>query len=205
MTKGNSNPSFSPILRSVPFSLTTTRLLIAPTLFILALMNAPRFIFVVLIVISFLTDWLDGVTARKLGIATVFLRRYDIIADLSFYFAVLAAICVLEFETVLAYRGQFIFLFLLEVSCQVFHFIRFRSLTATHAYLCKFWAIFLAAAAISILGYSSASPLLQITFIVGYIAYADVLLIIFFADRTPVDVISAYHVWQSARKDKELA
>ena len=199
MTNSSVQPAFSPILTGIPFSLTTTRLLIAPAIVILAAMNAPRFIFVLLIAVSFLTDWLDGVIARRLGIATVFLRRYDIVADVSFYLGVLAAICLLEFNTVWLYKEQFILLLLLEISCQVFHFIRFRAFTATHSYLCKFWAIFLAAAAISILGFGLARPFLQLMFWAGYLAYADVLLIILFAKNVPIDVISAYHVWQTAK------
>ncbi len=199
MTNPSVKPAFSPILTGIPFSLTTTRLLIAPAIVILAAMNAPRLIFVLLIAISFLTDWLDGVVARRLGIATVFLRRYDIVADLSFYFAVLAAACLLEFDTVWLYKEQFILLLLLEISCQIFHFFRFRAFTATHSYLCKFWTIFLASAAIGILGFSMGSPFLQLMFWAGYLAYADVLLIILFAEKVPIDVISAYHVRRAAK------
>ncbi len=35
----------------------------------------------------------------------------------------------------------------------------------------------------------------------GYLAYADVLLIILFAKKVPIDVVSAYHVWR-AREGK---
>jgi len=205
MAKQIDNRIITAVLRRVPFSLTTARLVIAPVILALAYLNAPRFIFVFLIVISFLTDWLDGVIARRLGIATLFLRRYDIIADLSVYVAIFLSACLLELKTVIAYRNQFIVLILLEILCQIFHWARFRSFTATHSYLCKLWAVFLAAAAINVLGLGIAGPFLQIMFITGYIAYADVLLIIFYADRAPVDVISAYHVWLSAEKNKETA
>jgi phosphatidylglycerophosphate synthase len=120
MDKQNISAPNSRLLNNIPFSLTTLRLLIAPVMIVLAIFNAPRPVFTVLIITAFLSDWLDGVAARWLGIATVFLRRYDIVADLTFYFAVLVSACFLEYEAVLYYRYQFILLLILEVSCQVF-------------------------------------------------------------------------------------
>ena len=189
---------------SIPAAMTTLRLAIAPTLVLFTHLNlVPRFIYVLLIVVAFLSDWLDGVVARRLGIATAWLRRYDIVADVTFYVAVLWAVWRLETETVILFRSQFVLLLALEVSCQIIHLVRFHCLIATHAYLCKFWAIFLAATAISLLGFGQADPLLQITFVLGYIAYADVLLILLFARRPPIDVISSYHVWLVDRWGRE--
>lgn len=195
----------SKILDLLPASLTTLRLFLAPLLLILVVLGAPRFIFIILIAAAFLSDWLDGVIARRRKIATPFLRRYDIAADLIFYLAVFLSVCYLEQALVVSYRGQFVLLLVLEILCQVTHWMRFQAMTATHSYLCKLWGVFLPVTAIAILGFGIAEPFLRITFILGYIAYADVLLIILVARRVPIDVISAYHVWRSDEKLRETA
>ena len=63
--------------RHLPFALTTLRLLLGPIALACAGMGAARLVFVPILVCGTLSDIFDGVLARRFGIATPALRRYD--------------------------------------------------------------------------------------------------------------------------------
>lgn len=191
----------APLARlAVPFALTTLRLLLGPVVLALAFLPVSRLVFPPLVVVAFLSDWLDGVVARRLGVARPWLRRYDVIADLVFYLSALAAACVLEPALLGDYAVPIIGLLLLEVACQAVHLVRFRAAIATHAYLCKAWSVAIAVMMTVLLGWGEAArPLLVLAIVLGYVAYLDVFLILAVARRVPVDVISSYHVWRDER------
>lgn len=195
------SPSVSVALVSVPFALTTLRLLLGPLVLILAFGQAPRWLFPWLVVVAFFSDWFDGIAARWLGVATPWLRRYDVVADLVFYLAALAAACWLESAWLGEYTVPILGLLGLEVTCQVVHWMRFRAMTATHAWSCKIWSVVMALALTVLLGWGPvARPLVVLTLILGYLAYLDVILILILARQVPVDVVSAYHVWRGNRQ-----
>ncbi len=192
-----------PVARlAAPFTLTTFRLLLGPGLLLLIPCQPPRGLFAVLVGLAFLSDWLDGVVARRLGVARPWLRRYDVVADLVFYLSALAAACWLEPTLLGDHAVPIAGLLMLEVVCQIVHWARFRCMIATHAYLCKAWSVVLALMLAVLLGWGeSGRPLLVLAIVVGYVAYLDVILILVVARRVPVDVISAYHVWRDERSE----
>src|SRR6476646_3471414 len=73
------------IVRSVPLGLTVLRLLLAPVLVWMVYAGAPGILFAGVILVAFVSDYFDGVIARRLGVATPELRHFDSRADLVFY------------------------------------------------------------------------------------------------------------------------
>jgi CDP-diacylglycerol--glycerol-3-phosphate 3-phosphatidyltransferase len=133
--------------------------------------------------------------ARRLGVATPALRRFDCLADIAFYLGVLCCVSLRHPQVVADYVWPFAGLLLAEAACQTISLARFRHTTATHAYLCKTWAVLLFASAALLLGFGVAGALVQLTLVIGGLAYLDVLLILLLARTNPVDVPSAFHVW----------
>lgn len=67
------------------FALTALRAALAPCMIILAIQKAPGWAFVACLTVAFLSDIYDGVLARRFGVATPALRRFDSITDDIFY------------------------------------------------------------------------------------------------------------------------
>jgi hypothetical protein len=75
----------------LPLALTGLRAALAPVMVLLALAWPAPGAFTACLVAAFLSDVLDGVIARRLGVATPALRRLDSIADSIFYLGALFA------------------------------------------------------------------------------------------------------------------
>jgi CDP-diacylglycerol--glycerol-3-phosphate 3-phosphatidyltransferase len=81
--------------RHLPFALTTLRLLLGPIALDCALTNFPRWIYLPILITATLSDIYDGILARRYGVATPALRRYDSITDVIYYLFILGAAFVL--------------------------------------------------------------------------------------------------------------
>src|ERR1700722_19811851 len=76
-------------MRFFPLVLTTLRLILGPVALTVAISGGPRWTYLLILVIATLSDIYDGILARRLGVATPALRRYDSITDLIFYLFIL--------------------------------------------------------------------------------------------------------------------
>jgi CDP-diacylglycerol--glycerol-3-phosphate 3-phosphatidyltransferase len=79
----------------VPVALTTLRLLLGPIALACAHAGVNRFVFLPILVAATLSDIFDGILARKFGVATPGLRRYDSITDIIYYLFLLAVAWIL--------------------------------------------------------------------------------------------------------------
>ncbi len=186
-------------VRSLPWLLVASRLVLAAVLVGLACAGVEGAVFVACLTAGYLSDVFDGVLARRLRTVTPALRRCDSLADVVFYVAVLACVCVLHPDVAAAYGWFFAGFLAAEVACQAVSLARFRTTTATHAWLCKTWSVLLYASAALLFGLGEAGIVLWLAIGLGYLAYIDVLLILMLAPRSPVDVPSAIHAWRQRR------
>src|SRR5450631_2028115 len=77
--------------RHLPFALTTLRLLLGPVALACTLTNIPRWVYLPILIAGTLSDIYDGILARRFGVATPALRRYDSVTDVIYYLFILAA------------------------------------------------------------------------------------------------------------------
>src|SRR4051812_25331923 len=89
--------------RFAPLTLTGLRFLLAPAVVWMAYRWPYGPAFVGCLVGALLSDVFDGILARRMGIATAFLRRLDSAADIVFYLAVLWSAAVVYPEVLWAY------------------------------------------------------------------------------------------------------
>ena len=149
-----------------------------------------------LMLAAFLSDWLDGVLARRWNTATPALRRADSLADSVFYINVLVVAFVFRGDALHPWFPGFLGLLALESVCQVSNYARFGCRTATHAYLCKAWAVALCIAAVDLFVFHAAREPLALCMTLGYVAYADVLAILWMLPVPAVDVPASWHAWR---------
>ena len=121
--------------RHLPFALTTLRLLLGPIALACALTNFPRWIYLPILIIATLSDIYDGILARRFGVATPALRRYDSITDVIYYLFILALAWILC-NAVITQNILLIALILIsEIAVIIVCFARFKKYPATHSYL----------------------------------------------------------------------
>ncbi len=94
-----------------------------------------------MLAISFFTDLIDGVLARKFRIASVFGSKLDSMADDLTVVAAIIGVFVLKPQFINDNRVIFIILFALFVFQTVFALIKYRKISSFHTYLAKVAAI----------------------------------------------------------------
>jgi CDP-diacylglycerol--glycerol-3-phosphate 3-phosphatidyltransferase len=81
--------------RCLPLALTTLRLLLGPLALFCALRGVARFVYLPILIVRTLSDIFDGILARRLGVATARLRRYDSVTHVIYYLFILAVAWIL--------------------------------------------------------------------------------------------------------------
>ena len=88
------------------------------------------------------SDIFDGIIARKLGGASVALRRADSIVDTIFYLAAAWSAWIVGPYAVKSVATLLVALGVLEISRYVFDYLKFRREASYHSYLAKAWVWF---------------------------------------------------------------
>lgn len=143
-------------MRRLPLALTLLRLLLAPVM--VALSSKPHpVLFGLILAAAFLSDIFDGVLARRLGVATPFLRRLDSAVDIVFYLGVGGALWRLRPEAV---RPHFALLAVL-VGLELLHLaaarLKYGRKASYHLWSAKAWGIALFGGALALLSFHGGS------------------------------------------------
>jgi CDP-diacylglycerol--glycerol-3-phosphate 3-phosphatidyltransferase len=178
--------------RHLPFALTTLRLLLGLVALVCALTNVPRWVYLPILVAGTLSDIYDGILARRFGVATSALRRYDSVTDVIYYLFILAAVFLLC-KPVITQNWLLIALILLsEAGCILVSYVRFGKYPATHSYLAKFYGLCLLAALIALLVFNASAWVLIALTIVALTTNVEIVAIHFLMNTPPVDVRSIF-------------
>ena len=165
------------MLRSVPMGLTVLRLLLAPVLVWLVYDDAPGVVFAGVVLVAFVSDYFDGVIARRLGVASAELRHFDSRADLVFYATAAWAVWRLHPDVVRSVAVPGLIVIGLDVVRHIFDFAKFGRDVAYHAWSSKVWGLSLALALVLLMGFGISEPFVGIAVILGLIAQIEGLLI----------------------------
>jgi len=157
--------------------LTVLRLLLAPVLVWLVYAGTPGVVFASIVLVAFVSDYFDGVIARKLGVASAELRHFDSRADLVFYATAAWAVWRLHPDVVRSVAIPALVIVGLDVVRHVFDFAKFGRDVAYHAWSSKVWGLSLALALVLLMGFGVSQPFIGITVILGLIAQIEGLLI----------------------------
>lgn len=157
--------------------LTVLRLLLAPILVWLVYAGAPGIVFAGVVLVAFVSDYFDGVIARRVGVASAELRHFDSRADLVFYATAAWAVWRLHPDVVRSVAIPALIVIGLDVVRHVFDFAKFGRDVAYHAWSSKVWGLSLALALVLLMGFGVSRPFVGITVILGLIAQIEGLLI----------------------------
>jgi len=129
------------LLHRLPIALTLLRGALGPLVLGLAYFQPSPPAFAVCLVAALLSDYFDGVLARRLGIATPALRRLDSAVDSVFYVCALVAAWHLHAALLRPYLTPLAVLLGVEAIRYVFDFRKFGKEASYHMWSSKLWGL----------------------------------------------------------------
>ncbi len=184
------------ILRQLPYFFIVTRLLCAPlNLYLVSLGKSYAWVIGVLLIYCCLNDIFDGVIARFLGTDTVFMRRFDSVADILYVFSLYYAFYVFSpdhFESIKMILLTAIFV---EVMVYLLTFIRFGKGQSAHNYLSKFFGFYSAIVFTFYFIGGIFNDFTRFSFVLAIIARIDTFLIYCILNKWANDIPSSYHAY----------
>jgi phosphatidylglycerophosphate synthase len=180
-------------MHATPAVLTGIRALLVPVLVLLTHFHGSHLQFGICLTVAFLSDVFDGVIARRLGIATPGLRRFDSATDSAFYLAALYAAWQLDRAAITSRIGPMIVLGILEASRYAFDWLKFRREASYHMWSSKLWGVALFAAFFSLLACGSDNALMSLAIYLGIAADLEGLAISVILPEWQSDVATIVH------------
>ncbi len=154
-------------MRRIPHLLLLTRLVLGPVLLVGGLRDWGGTNLAGILVLATLTDVFDGVSARRLGVATEWLRRADSFVDTVFYTFV-AILLVLRYPAVFQlYWPGLAIIVALEVGRALFDHNKYGRQAAYHMWSAKLWGLALLFGFSELFISGQAGPLLLGAIVIG--------------------------------------
>ncbi len=181
--------------RHIPFILILLRLILGPLLILLYWLQIDHFNWyaVSFLIIGLLSDIFDGIIARRLGVATALLRRWDSSVDLLFFCCICLAAYLSSPDFFKDNTALILTLIGSEALTYVISFIKFKKEIATHSIGAKVWTLFLFAFLIELLLHGQSTILFQLTIWIGLITRLEIVAIILILKDWSNDIPSFYH------------
>lgn len=130
-------------MRKIPLVLVILRLGLAPVLLATALLHPDRIVFAICLIGALLSDYFDGVIARRLDVATPALRRLDSITDSIFYVCALLAALATAYPLVRPYFPALVVLLLVEALRYGYDIRKFGKEASYHMWSSRLWGLLL--------------------------------------------------------------
>jgi CDP-diacylglycerol--glycerol-3-phosphate 3-phosphatidyltransferase len=185
----------------VPLLLVLLRLLFAPIMVIVGFRygsEAGQFL-ATLVVLGVLTDVFDGIIARRLGVATPALRRFDSQTDACFWLATLWTAWLLHPDAIVAEWPKLLALLVVEASIYLLAWLRFRREMSTHSWLSKLWGLALTLAFTRLIAFGVTGWSFDMMVVLGLVSQLEVIAIALLLPRWRNDVPTAWHAWRLRR------
>jgi len=179
---------------AIPLALTLARLMLGPMAVWMAVRDAPRHWFILVLAAGLLTDIFDGVLARRLGVARPWFRRLDSLVDVAFYLSVLVSTILLEEQTLRDGASAIVLLLASEAACNGLSLAKFGRLPATHCYSAKLYGLALFLTFLGVLSFAWGVWAFWVLCAFGLIANIEVCAILLLSNVPPVDVKSAFRL-----------
>ncbi|MES2704878.1 MAG: CDP-alcohol phosphatidyltransferase family protein [Bacteroidota bacterium] len=185
-------------MRNIPAILIYSRIVLGLAIMLLALWQPTfyRATIIAMIAVGLVSDILDGIVARRLGISTEKMRRLDSGVDQVFWTLVIAGTCIVSPAF---YKDHYLALAIIvaaEVATYVLSYIKFQKEVATHAILSKVWTLTIFTTLVDAIATGSATWSFYLCFYAGLISRLEIIGILLLLRQWTNDVPSLYHAVQ---------
>ncbi len=184
---------FASAINHLPLALTALRVVLAPIVVLLAIMQPSPIAFGVCLIIAFLSDVFDGILARRLNVATPNLRRLDSLADSVFYLCATFAVWTLYPAVIMEHMLALMLLGALEAARYIFDLRKFGREASYHMWSSKLWGVALFAGFFSLLALGASGIAVSAAIYIGIIADIEGLAISIIMTEWKTDVPSFIH------------
>ena len=183
----------SPVLNHLPLALTALRAGLGPTVVAIAYLFPSGPAFAVCLILAFLSDYFDGVIARRLGVATPNLRRMDSIADSVFYVSALISAWHLHADLLHAYLAPLSLLLAVELLRYAVDYRKFGKEASYHMWSSKLWGLTLFVGFYALLVHQHSGWPVALAIWMGVAADIEGLAISIVLPRWKTDVPTLFH------------
>jgi CDP-diacylglycerol--glycerol-3-phosphate 3-phosphatidyltransferase len=184
----------------LPALLVSFRAALGPGIILAGWLSRRGWLLVACIALALLSDVFDGVLARRWGMDSEALRRWDTRADTFFYACVLVVI-VMRHPQAIEHRWLLLAALLAaEIGQHLFAVIRYGRHASYHSILSKTWGLLLAAATIALLGWGMDNWLLDLAFAWGILCNLQGLAMTMLLPVWRRDVPTVWHAWHLRRE-----
>ncbi|MBI3990671.1 MAG: CDP-alcohol phosphatidyltransferase family protein [Candidatus Omnitrophica bacterium] len=177
-------------LASIPNALSFSRIVIAFLLLIDALDGKTGLWFVILFALASLSDALDGMIARRLGVVNSSGSEIDARADAVLYCTILFCIWRVHPAVIGSFLIPLVTLGILQAISWLISIKKFGRTTCYHSYSAKAWSISIFCAVISLFAFNYAGFLFWSLIIFGYISILEDTIITWLTPKYAIDVKS---------------
>jgi phosphatidylglycerophosphate synthase len=190
------------ISKQIPQLLLWSRFVIAVILLIDASDGKTDFWFSIGLIYAIVSDFFDGVIARRLGVATNGLRRWDSFIDSFLIIAVALSVFLAHPQVFQEYQSGFLVFFSLYFLSVIIPWIKFRNLPAYHAYSAKLAGLVMAFAMIWLFAFGPSKILLWGAFVFGSLSHVERIIIALILPEQREDV-AGFWVANEIRKNSQ--
>jgi phosphatidylglycerophosphate synthase len=180
-------------------ALTSLRLVLGPVLLLLARAGTGGASAVAVVLAAFGSDSFDGVLARRFGVDSAPVRRYDSATDTVFFLCAAWSAWLLHADLLRPWLPLVWAIVALEVARYLFDLAKFRREAAYHAWSAKAWGLSLFVALIALMGFGRATPWVPLALALGIVADAEGLAISLVLPVWTHDVNSVWHAGRIAQ------
>lgn len=185
-------------------ALTALRLALGPALVLMAARGIAGVPAVLVALAALASDYCDGALARRFGVDTPAVRRFDSATDTVFFLCAAWAAWLLHADLLRPWAWMALAVVALEIARYAFDLAKFRREAAYHAWSAKAWGLSLFAALVALLGFGSARPLVPLALALGIVADAEGLAISIVLPVWTHDVRSLVHALR-IRAERKVA
>jgi len=181
-------------MKQLPFWLIYSRIVIAIAIGTAVMMDFPHLPawIVTLMTVGLLTDILDGIIARRAGVATEKLRVWDSNVDQFFWIVVIGCVFYLNRPFIQANYLPVLTIVFLEATAYLVSYLKFKRTVATHTYLAKCWTLTLLAFLADLTLHSQSNILFKICALLGIISRLEIIFLLIRLKEWRVDVPSIW-------------
>lgn len=190
---GSSYEKKATALQFLPAALVILRFLLGPLLLLNALDGKTDAWFMVGFVAAFLSDILDGVIARRIGVSTASLRKADSWADVCLYLCVGVSAFLVHPDVVIAFSNPLSAVIGIQLIWLVVNLVKYGQPASYHTYSAKAWGVTLFVATISLFGFGYGGLTLLVAIAVGIIHTTEEIAMTLILPEWTHDVLSILH------------
>jgi phosphatidylglycerophosphate synthase len=183
---------------TIPNLLSFYRILSFPVIFYFAWTNRES-IYFILLIISLITDMLDGYIARRFNMQTEFGARLDSFADIGMYVVAIVGVICFKSTDIAPYAVSLTLFVSLLILPEMISFIKFRTFSSLHLYSAKMAGCFMGAFFFTLFIFGFYPVLYYFMLATGILSFLEEIVVLLLIPEMKSDVKGLYWLRKSRK------